>query len=192
MIEWLKDQNSWVLGFVQNKSIINSIVPKSNMSFIRVKKIAGKEYAYLVENKWYKRGFKSKGKGSRQRVSKYLGRVYFLNKEHDIDFLTFKNINNLEEYLKNNDKSRIFQDLVEWELHRHNIDRQEFSVDFKNKKVMKGKRHISLQMNEGFLSSFTLQRLFTLTSQDSYYLAKCILESGIQIPQEVFVGVFGK
>jgi len=162
------------------------------MSFIRIKQIAGKEYAYMVENKWYKRGFKSKGKGSRQKVSKYLGRVYKHDKVNDKEFYNFKNIDDLEQYLKNNDKSGIFKDLIEWELHRHNIDRQEFFIDFKNKKVMKGKKHISLQMNEGFLSSFTLQRLFTLTSQDSYYLAKCILESGIQIPQEVFVGVFGK
>ena len=162
------------------------------MSFIRIKKIAGKEYAYLVENKWYKRGFKNKGKGSRQKVSKYLGRVYKHDKVNDQNFYSFKKIDNLEKYLKNNDKSRIFNDLVEWELFRHNVNKEEFFIDFKNKKVLKNKKNVSLQMNEGFLSSFTLQRLFTLTSQDSYYLAKCILEAGIQIPQEVFVGVFGK
>ena len=78
------------------------MVPKSYMGFIRVKKISGKEYAYLVENKWYKRGFKGKGSGSRQKVSRYLGRVYYFNKAEGWDFLTFKSINNLEQYLKNN------------------------------------------------------------------------------------------
>ncbi|MCH8003059.1 MAG: hypothetical protein IH934_00370 [Nanoarchaeota archaeon] len=162
------------------------------MSFIRVKKIAGKEYAYLVENKWYKRRHKGKNKGPRQKVSKYLGRVYRFNKEKDIDFFSFKNINNLEQYLKNNNKNKIFRDLVEWELFRHNINNKEFIIDFTNKKIMKGKKEISLRMNEGFLNSFTLGRLFNINSNDSYYLAKCFVEAGIEIPKEVFVGVFGK
>ena len=167
-------------------------MPKSYMSFIRVKKIAGKEYAYLVENKWYKRRHKGKNKGPRQKVSKYLGKVYRFNKEKDIDFFSFKNINNLEQYLKNNNKNKIFRDLVEWELFRHNINNKEFIIDFTNKKIMKGKKEISLRMNEGFLNSFTLGRLFNINSNDSYYLAKCFVEAGIEIPKEVFVGVFGK
>jgi len=163
------------------------------MSFIRTKKIAGKDYAYLVENKWYKRGFKGKGRGSRQRVSKYLGRVYSFNKVNDNDFLTFKSINDLEQYLKNNsnNKNQIFRDLVEWELFRHGINKEEFTIDFSNKKIMKGNKEVSLRMNEGFLNSFTLGRLFNLKSGDSYYLAKCFVEAGIEIPKEVFVGVFG-
>ena len=176
------------------------------MSFIRTKKITGKEYAYLVENKWYKRKHKGKNKGPRQRVNKYLGRVYKFNKEKDIDFYSFKKIDNLEQYLKNNhnNKNQIFRDLIEWELFRHNINKEEFTIDFSNKRIIKinnnartrspnsvGKE-VSLRMNEGFLNSFTLARLFNLKSGDSYYLAKCFVEAGIEIPKEVFVGVFGK
>ncbi len=162
------------------------------MSFIRTKKIDGKDYAYLVENKWYKRRFKGKGRGPRQKVSKYLGRVHSFNKTGNIDFLTFKKINRLEQYLKDNNKNQIFKDLVEWELVRHNINKEEFTIDFTNKKIMKGNKEISLRMNEGFLNSFTLARLFNLKSGDSYYLAKCFVEAGIEIPKEVFVGVFGR
>jgi len=176
------------------------------MSFIRTKKIAGNEYAYLVENKWYKRRHKGKNKGPRQKVSKYLGRVYPFNKVNNNDFLTFKKINDLEQYLKNNsnNKNQIFRDLVEWELFRHNINKKEFTIDLNNKKIIKGarkskisgtnsvgKKEVSLRMNEGFLNSFTLGRLFNLKSGDSYYLAKCFVEAGIEIPKEVFVGVFG-
>ena len=168
------------------------IVPKCYMSFIRVKRIAGKEYAYLVENKWYKKRFKSKGKGSRQKVSKYLGRVHFFNKTNDNDFLNFKNINDLEQYLKNNNKSSIIKDLVEWELFRHNIDKKEFMIDFSNKKIIKKNKEVSLKLNEGFLNSYTLNRLFNLKSGDSYYLAKSFVEAGIQIPKDVFVGIFGR
>ena len=163
------------------------------MSFIRTKNIAGKEYAYLVENKWYKRRHKGKNKGPRQKVSKYLGRVYRFNKEKDIDFFSFKNINNLEQYLKNNsnNKNQIFRDLVEWELFSHGINKKEFTINFSNKKIIKGKKEVSLRINEGFLNSFTLNRLFGLKFGDSYYLAKCFVEAGIEIPKEVFVGVFG-
>ena len=163
------------------------------MSFIRTKNIAGKEYAYLVENKWYKRRHKGKNKGPRQKVSKYLGRVYRFNKEKDLDFFSFKNINNLEQYLRNNsnNKNQIFKDLVEWELFRHVINKEEFTINFSNKKILNGKREVSLRINEGFLNSFTLGRLFNLKSGESYYLAKCFIEAGIEIPKEVFVGVFG-
>ena len=164
------------------------------MSFIRIKTISGKRYAYLVENKWYKRGYKSKGKGPRQRVSKYLGRVYDFEKANDVDFYTFKKIEDLEEYLKKNPKNEVFKDLIEWELFRHNIDKNQFTVDFFNKKIVNkmNKKIVSLKINEGFLNSFTLSRLFNLKSGDSYYLAKCFVEAGVEIGQDVFVGVFGK
>ena len=192
-----------------SESIINLIVPKSNMSFIRTKKISGNEYAYLVENKWYKRRHKGKNKGPRQKVSKYLGRVYSFNKTENIDFLTFKKINDLEQYLKNNNKQKIFRDLVDWELWRHSINKEEFIIEYNNKKIIKnarkptdnsdsvsgtnsvGNKEVSLRINEGFLNSFTLARLFNLRAGDSYFLAKCFVEAGIEIPKDVFVGVFG-
>ena len=165
------------------------------MAFIRVKKIDGKEYAYLVENRWYKRRHKGKNKGPRQKVSRYLGRVYKFNKEKDIDFYSFKKINDLEQYLKNNsnNKNNVFRDLIEWELFRHNINKEEFTMDYPNKKIINksNNKEVSLKINEGFLNGFTLARLFNLKSGDSYYLAKAFVEAGIEVPKEVFVGVFG-
>jgi len=162
------------------------------MGFIRLKKINGKEYAYLVENKWYKRKFKNKNKGSRQKVSKYLGKVYFFDKEKDVEFVNFKNISDLEYYLKNNNKNQIVKDLVEWELFRNNIDKKEFIVNFNDKKIKKKNKEVSLKLNEGFLNSYTLNRLFSLKSNDSYYLAKCFVEAGVEVPKEVFVGMFSE
>ena len=102
-------------------------------------------------------------------------------------------INDLEQYLKknNNGKNSIFKDLIEWELFRHNISNKEFMIDYSNKKILKGKKEVSLRMNEGFLNSFTLNRLFELKSGSGYYLAKCFVEAGVEIPKELFVGVFG-
>lgn len=162
------------------------------MGFIRIKKINGNDYAYLVENKWYKRGFKSKGKGSRQKVGKYLGRVYFFDKVDDGDFLSFKKIDGFEEYIINNNQDDVIKDLVRWEMFRHNIDADEFNVNFNNKKIIRGKKEVSLRLNEGFLNSYTLRRLFNLKSNDSLYLAKCFVEAGIEIPKEIFVGLFSE
>ncbi len=160
------------------------------MSFIRLKKINDKEYAYLVENKWYKRKAKGKNKGPRQKVSKYLGRSYSFDKVNDDDFFSFKKIDDLSKYLKKG-KSGIIRDLVEWELFRQNICNDDFLVDLDNKIVKKGKKEVSLRINEGFLNSFTLDRLFRLRIGDSYHLAKCFIEAGIEVPKDVFVGMFG-
>ena len=162
------------------------------MGFTRIKKINNAEYAYLVENKWYKRGFKSKGKGSRQTVSKYLGKVYSFNKGNEQDFFQYKNINDAKQYLIDNNSEEIIKDLIRWELYRHNIDINEFNINFSNKKVMKGKKEVSLRINEGFLNSYTLRRLFNLKKEDSFYLAKCFVEAGIEIPKEIFVGLFSE
>lgn len=160
------------------------------MSFIRTKKFNGNDYAYLVENKWYKRRVKGKGKGSRQKVSKYLGRVYSFDKVNDGDFL--KNSDDTEQYLENNSKGEVVKDLIQWELFRHNIDNKEYFIDFDNKKVIRENKEISLRINEGFLNSYTLNRLFNLNSNDSYSLARSFVEAGIDIPKEVFAGVFGR
>ncbi|MBW2976162.1 hypothetical protein KY347_01800 [Candidatus Woesearchaeota archaeon] len=162
------------------------------MSFIRIKKISGKEYAYLVENRWYKRGFKGKGKGSRQKVSRYLGRVHSFVKVDNTGFFEFKGIKEPEQYLKSNNKEKVFGDLVEWELFRHCVDKKEFMINLDKTGVSKNGKEVTLKINDGFLNSYTLNRLFNLKSGDSYYLARCFVDAGIDVPKEVFVGVFGK
>ena len=46
--------------------------------FIRLKKLKGKDYAYLVKNTWTKNG-------PRQKSKKYLGRCIILQKEKDLE-----------------------------------------------------------------------------------------------------------
>ncbi len=163
--------------------------------FLRIKKINNAEYVYLVDNKWYKKKTKGKGKGPRQKVKRYLGRVYSFEKKEG-NFLTFKKIENLEQYLENNEKEGIIKDVVEWELSRHNI-KKEYLIDFGKKKVLKGKKEVSLALNEGFLNSYTLARLLKFkfghdTEKAGLDFAKCFVEAGIEVPKEVFVGIFGK
>ena len=157
--------------------------------FFRIKKIKGKEYAYVVENEWRR-------KGSRQRVKGYLGRVYRFNFKNNVDFLLFIKNKNLEEYMNNNDNKKIINDLVEWELHNHNISKEEFLIDLNNAKIQKNKKNVALLINDGFMCSLTLKNLLEFKPEDEqtdgYRLARAFVEAGIKVPQEVFVGIFSK
>ena len=158
--------------------------------FFRIKKIKGKEYAYGVENEWRR-------KGSRQRVKGYLGRVYRFNFKNNVDFLLFIKNKNLEEYMNNNGNKKIINDLVEWELHKHNISKEEFLIDLNNKKIQKNKKNVVLFVNDGFMCNLTLKNLLDFKTEgdeqtDGYRLAKAFVEAGIKVPQEVFVGICQK
>ena len=158
--------------------------------FFRIKKIKGKEYAYVVENEWRR-------KGSRQRVKGYLGRVYRLSLSDDVGFLSFIKINAIEDYISNNEKNKIINDLIEWELFRFDINKEEFLIDLNNKKIQKNKKNVVLFVNDGFMCNLTLKNLLDFKTEgdeqtDGYRLAKAFVEAGIKVPQEVFVGICQK
>ena len=162
------------------------------MGFIRIKKINGQEYAYLVENKWYKRGLGSKGKGSRQSSSKYLGKVHHFEKASEQDFFSYKGIASPEEYIVNTSQDEVIKDLIRWEVQRHNVDTTQFHIDFNGKRITKDGKEVALKLNEGFLCSYTMRRLFNLKKEESFYLARCFIEAGIGIPKEIFIGLFAE
>ncbi len=175
--------------------------------FFRIKKIKGKEYAYVVENEW-------KRKGSRQKVKSYIGRVYRFEMKNNVEFLEFLKITNLEDYINNNEKSKIINDLVEWELFKFGINKQEFSINLSNMKIQKSSRkkvsgklknkrflsnnkNVALFLNDGFMCNLTLKNLLDFKSEgdessDGYRLARAFVETGIKVPQEVFVGLCQK
>lgn len=180
------------------------------MSFIRVKKIGKKDgkkynYAYLVENKWRKR-LKQGKKGSRQKVSRYLGKVVKLEKAKEIDFFSFLNNIKMEEYLKKS-KAEIVADLVRYELIQRGFQIKEDRLELNNiafePKEMKffsenGNEKIAIEMNEGFLCEHTLNDLLKFKAEDDdehivgIKLAKAFLEAGLTVPKEIFVAYFGK
>lgn len=167
--------------------------------FIRIKNIKNKKgrvypYAYLVGNKWYKRGGNGKDKGSRQRVIGYLGRVHSFSKVKDDDFFEYLKVEDIEKYVSKG-KNKAIKDLVEWEFYRHGVDG--FKVDFRNSKVIREGKEVSLKINEGFLNSWTLNRLLRFRfkgedREDGLRLAKAFVEAGLEVPKEVFVGIFNK
>ena len=160
------------------------------MTFFRIKKIKDKEYAYIVENKWSK-------KGSRQKVKGYLGRVYHPNLVKNIDFLKYANVENIQNYIDNNDKNKIINDLVEWELFKFDVNKEQFKIDFYNKTIQKNKKNIVIWINDGFMCNLTLKNLLDFKPEgdeetDGYRFARVFVEAGIKVPQEVFIGLFGK
>ena len=158
------------------------------MSFVRAKKIKGNRYAYLVENTW-------QGKGSRQHVKAYLGKV--LTPEAG----TASSAPDIS------DKS--FEDsvltLAAWTLSNHGFAngdglhvREEVSVDLSLKSVKRKTKDAVLELNEGFLCSHTLNQLLDFVGEGTreeevgQRLAAALLEAGISVPHETFVELFKK
>jgi hypothetical protein len=160
------------------------------MTFFRIKKIKGKEYAYLVENEWNR-------KGSRQKVKGYIGRAYRFDLKSNVDFWEFLKIEDVQDYIEKNNKNKIINDLLEWELFKFGISKDEFFIDLSDLKIQKNKKGVALFINDGFMCNLTLKNLLEFKAEgdeqnDGYRLARAFVEAGIKVPQDVFVSVFGK
>ncbi len=157
------------------------------MAFLRTKKINSNSYCYLVQNKHTK-------KGPRQKVKKYLGRAIKFEQKKEFPFTL---------PIKTN-KSQLLQSLIIWELKKHNFKVKNNFYQHKNltycpktHQILNKKKEAALQLNEGFLCSFTINRILKFKKsgdfqKDAYKLAKYFVEAGIKIPQEVFIGVYEK
>jgi len=167
------------------------------MSFVRVKKIKGQEYAYIVENTW-------KGKGSKQKVKAYLGRVIRLQRKSNIEFFDYFRIEQREDYLKNISKDALIASLIKLELINHGFVEEKglmkngnITVDLSQFEVSDRNRKVALAMNDGFLANLTLKRLIEFNEKGSQAelslkLAKAFVETGIRVNEEVFVAVYEK
>ncbi len=163
------------------------------MAYIRTKKIRKKSgncyvYCYLVENKWKKRL-----KNSRQKVMAFLGKLYEPKIVKDRDFSSFKSIADISSYVEQHTYKEIVQDLIEWELSRH--DMGGYSVD--EDKVTKNKHKAVIKMNEGYLCGYTVKKLLNFRFRDDEYeagmaFARVFVDAGIKIPKQLFVLLFQK
>ncbi len=167
--------------------------------FIRSKKIKNQEYAYLVKNIWRKRK-----KSSRQKSSKYLGKLYKFNKIKNNSLEEYINITDLNKYLENTIHKKIIKDLFRLELLNHGFHQKSqniflldnFKVNLSKKTVIdtKTKKPICLEINNNFLCNYTLSRLIDfipkkgLTElQIGKQLANSFESAGILVHKDVFV-----
>ena len=154
------------------------------MAYIRVKKIKDNKYAYLVDNI-------NTSSGPRQKVKKYLGRV------HEFDKVKEGNVSE-------SGNQGILHDLVISELVNlgfrkkgNNYIHNNFIFSLKENSLKKStgsKTHKEavISLNDGYLCSFTLQRIANFRkskdfNKDAYTLAKYFLQSGLQVNEEDFV-----
>jgi len=166
------------------------------MAFIRTKKIKGNEYAYIVENTW-------KRKKTKQKTKKYLGRVYRPDRVNMMDFYEFYSIGDSGQYIQEKSKEEIIEDLVKLELFNYGFTetkgvwgRNGCFFRIKDKKVYnKRGNHVAIAFNEGYLTTYALKNILSFRAEieeEGYDFAKLMVEAGLAIPQDIFVGIFSK
>jgi hypothetical protein len=157
------------------------------MVFVRVKRIYGQEYGYLVENSWT-------GKGSRQRVGKYLGKVFRPEKAKSESFSGFLRGDGAA-FVQEKEFGAIAQALVEHELAKHDV-KSDISVDFSAFTVKNARgKAVVVAMNDGFLCGETLRKLLEYDAgkdYSGYVLADVLTGAGLAPEQDVFVSLYGK
>jgi len=170
------------------------MVPNPIM-FIRTKKVKLARYAYLVRNQWTK-------KGARQKVSKYLGRVYAPERVADNPYYNY--IDNNEEFINRSNATDIMRSLITWVLADHGFEskkhiwsRENVSINLRSLKVRENGKPVVVNLNSDYLCDLTLRRLIRFKSakdqqQVGMELAKAIISAGIPVPQEIFVHIFRK
>jgi hypothetical protein len=158
------------------------------MAYIRTKKIGKNKYAYLVE-------IVSTDKGPRQKVKQYLGRIYDFEKKGEVS-----------EIRESKTKEEMLSSLIVPELKARGFKEKKETLAynklvFNHKKFslskLKTKKEAILKLNDGYLSTFTLQRLLDFQkgkdlNKDAHQLAKYFLEAGLQINQDLFVRFYQK
>jgi len=180
------------------------------MAFIRIKKIKNKPYAYLIQNKWTK-------KGPRQKSTKYLGPVFeFVDFDKTVSFREYifeKNKIDLENFFDKNNPKDILNEIIFFELKQRNFktyfgkrNSKKNSVLFENIVVdlnylkiydLEDKKNIVININGDFMCSYTLKKLYNFYEHgDNVEVAKKLAQKfiscGIAIEDEVFVLFFKK
>ena len=155
--------------------------------FIRIKRVKGQDYGYLVENTWT-------GKGARQKVTGYLGRIMRPERAKSESLQGFLKLEDAGKYVRGADYREIVKQLIILELLNHDLDGK-IDVDFEKVSVGKGGKNIVAAMNDGFLCNHTLKRLIEYVPDEDYsgfLLADLITSAGIKVEKDVFVGMFEK
>jgi hypothetical protein len=145
------------------------------MSFIRLKKVAGKQYAYLVENEWT-------AKGPRQKVGRYLGKYVELPAaplqvaEPTVAKLVAAEL-----------QGRGFSE---------KLSQDKIRVNLQACTVKEGKKSIVLGLNGGFLCAYTLRKLLHFQVAEEvtpgYRLARAFSDAGIRVTRDQFVAIYKK
>ena len=160
--------------------------------FVRMKRVKGRDYAYLVKNRWTRTG-------PRQRVVGYIGAVFTI--ERVAEKPLGKCIDcPLEDFFKGKPRE-IITNLIVRELLCHGFRKSErnwwvngeLEVNPTRGFVKRRGRNVAIALNEGFLCKQTVRELRELLVGGAFTgreLANGILEAGILIEKENFVRLY--
>lgn len=162
-----------------------------NNMFVRTKRFKNNEYAYLVENKWTK-------KGTRQKAVKYLGKVIIpeLKKGMDKEMTVFFDISKIK---KTKSYREALKAVLSYVVGRFKFNKKDnVSINITKHKVFCDGKNCALKLKDGFFCEYTLKRLFNLhyVGQEKlefgYKLAEGFLICGISLDKELFVEICNK
>ena len=148
--------------------------------FIRKKKISGKEYAYLINNRYNKRK-----KQSRQKSTKYLGKVIKLS-----NFDNPTQASTVRQSIINEFSQRGFK------LNNNKLINKDIMIDLENLTVTCKNKSICLELNEGFLCDHTLINLINFNDEDLnqkemvHKFADAFVSSCINLHHDSFIELF--
>ncbi len=153
--------------------------------FIRLKKIKGKDYAYMVHNSWTE-------KGARQKVTGYLGKVHKPERARQKTLKEFLALESVEDYFSSKEYKEIVSGLIKLELHNHNLE-DSFFMNGTELKTISGKDAV-VQLNQGFLCNETIKKLLEYNPEqdDGYTLANLLTYAGLSLEKEHFILLFEK
>ena len=163
------------------------------MVFVRIKRISGNEYAYLVANSWT-------GSGPRQKVSKYLGRAMRPEKAKSEGLGTFLGLTSeqdIQEWMRKSSFVEIAAALIRLEMKNHDIDgNNSYKINAENAEFTNDKgKPLVFALNDGFLCSHTAKKLLGYdgaADYSGYNLADTLTAAGIAAEKDVFISLFGK
>lgn len=152
--------------------------------FVRVKNIKGRKYSYLVENEWTPWG-------SRQRVTKYLGKTHELARLADG-----------QKELPTGFSEAILGAIAQ-ELSNHGFVEKDgefhndtgINVNLSSKTVKHKNKGAVIGMNEGYLCEHTLNQLLSFQPEErpdktATKLANHCLEAGLKLNNDQFLHIF--
>lgn len=153
--------------------------------FVRIKRIKGNYYGYLVENSWTP-------SGPRQKVVRYLGKILRPERTKQAKLEEFIG-EDVEKFVLAHSYPEIVQKMVDLEFSNHEFGAA--TVDFSESKVKVRDKPVVVALNEGFLCDETLKKALEYTGEDDYsgfQLADLLTGMGILVEKDVFVEVFQK
>lgn len=150
-------------------------------------------YAYLVRTRWDK-----KSKKVKQKVSKYLGKIYYLEKVRNVSFFEFYNDKDVEKYSSETPLNTIIMDLVRLEFYRHGFEcKSSFILESGDQCINIDNIDKVYAINDGFMNKNTLRQILKYdslleegTKNVPFRFAALFINAGISIDKELFIQLY--